>query len=320
MKNHKRLLILLFLLMATSAVLTEADPSAGSRQALYQDNVVIVLDASGSMKENISGTNLQKMDVAKSALWEVLKEVPNTTNIGLLVFSGVNVTEDWVYPLGPRDNNRLFEAINLPQPGSGTPLGQYIKKGADALLQQREKQYGYGSYRLLIVTDGEATDKNLVNKYTPDVLSRGIIVDVIGVDMKEDHILATKVHSYRKADDPDSLREAISQVFAEVTSQGTDTASGEAFEILRGIPNELANEMITALSSSGNYPIGAKPFKGKLVGEEETRSTDSGARAGSRIRQNSGASFPIWIIIPLGVIMLFFLIIIVRRLGIRKTS
>jgi len=304
MKNHKRLLILLFLLMVTSTALTKA--------GLYQDNVVIVLDASGSMEENISSTNLQKMDVAKSALWEVLKEVPNTTNIGLLVFSSTNVDDDWVYPLGPRNNNKLFEAINLPLPGGSTPLGQYIKKGADALLQQREKQYGYGSYRLLIVTDGEATDKNLVNKYTPDVLSRGIIVDVIGVDMKEDHILATRVHSYRRADDPASLREAISQVFAEVTSHGTDTAGEEAFEILRGLPNELAKEMITALSSSGNYPIGTKPFKGKLVSEEETDNTASG--------RGQAVLSPIWIVIPLGVILLFFLIIIVRRLGVRKTS
>jgi len=92
----------------------------------------------------------------------------------LLVFSAKGVETDWLYPLGPRDDAKLMQAIDRPQPGGGTPLGAYLKKGTDRLLEERAKQFGYGTFRLLVVTDGEAGDKELVERYTPEVIARGI--------------------------------------------------------------------------------------------------------------------------------------------------
>lgn len=225
----------------------------------YHDNVVIVLDASGSMKDGLTGTRLSKMDAAKAALKAVLQKVPEFTHIGLLVFSAANVKDDWIYPLGPRNDAVLLQAIDRIEASGGTPLGQFIKKGADRLLQERAKQFGYGTYRLLVVTDGEAQDQSLVDRYTPDVMSRGITMDVIGVGMKQDHTLARKAHSYRRANDPASLNRAITEVFAEISGTATDGAQAEAFEFLAPIPGDVASAMIQALSSSGNHPIGTKP-------------------------------------------------------------
>lgn len=223
----------------------------------YHDNVVIVLDASGSMQGELRGA-VVKMDAAKSALKEVLSTVPASTHVGLLVFSARNLKDDWVYPLGPRDDDRLMRAIDLPMPNRGTPLGAYIKKGADRLLEERKRQYGYGSYRLLVVTDGEAGDRDLVERYTPEVISRGITMDVIGVGMKSRHTLATMAHSYRAADDPASLKRAIAEVFAEVSSTGDDGGIEEAFELLEPIPVEMASAIVQALATSGNHPIGTE--------------------------------------------------------------
>ena len=222
----------------------------------YHDNVVIVLDASGSMKQRMRGSGVQKMEAAKAALKSVLQNVSETTHIGLLVFSAKNLRNDWVYPLGPREEERLLEAIDLPMPESGTPLGEYIKMGADRLLEARARQYGYGTYRLLIVTDGNASDPELVDRYTPEVLARGIIVDVIGVDMKTDHTLASMAHSYRRANDPDSLERAIQEVFAELSSDDADFSMEEAFELVDPLPVECAEAALQALSTSGNRPIG----------------------------------------------------------------
>lgn len=228
----------------------------------YSDNVVIVLDASGSMKDVMPGTGISKMEVAKSALKEVLRQVPASTQIGLLVFSASNLRNDWAYPLGPRNDAALTAAIDPIQPGSDTPLGRYIKRGADRLLEERAKQFGYGTYRLLIVTDGEAQDQQLVKSYTPDVMARGITMDVIGVAMRGDHTLATKVHSYRRGNDPEALRRAIREVFGEVGGAVGDVAQAEAFEMLAPIPLGVANAMIQALSVSGNHPIGTQPNPG----------------------------------------------------------
>lgn len=243
-----------FVLLLSHSAFAQEEPSVSFEE--YHDNVVIVLDASGSMNQRMRGSGVQKMEAAKAALKSVLRNVSETTHIGLLVFSAKNLRNDWVYPLGPRDEMRLLEAIDRPMPNSGTPLGKYIKMGADRLLEARAQQYGYGTYRLLIVTDGDANDPDLVDRYTPEVLARGIIVDVIGVDMKTDHTLASMAHSYRRANDPDSLEKAIREVFAELSSDAGDFSMEEAFDLVAPLPVECATAALQALSTSGNRPIG----------------------------------------------------------------
>ncbi len=226
----------------------------------YHDNVVIVLDASGSMRDRMSDSDLTRMNAAKAALKDVMAKVPASTQVGLLQFSAGNVTEDWLYPLGPRNEQALLEAIDRPKPGRGTPLGAFLKKGADRLLEERALQFGYGTYRLLVVTDGQASDQHLVNKYTPDIISRGVVMDVIGVDMRTDHTLARRAHSYRRANDPESLRKAVSEIFAEVSIGGSDAVDEDAFEILAGLPVETAAAALQALAVTANHPIGSRPF------------------------------------------------------------
>jgi len=233
-------------------------PVWGNSEEIYRDNVVVVLDCSGSMGEGMRSSGMVKMDAAKSALKEVIAQAPANTQVGILTFSAKNIQDNWIYPLGPRDNERLMAAIDLPQPGGGTPLGAFLKLGADRLLEQRKEQYGYGSYRLLAVTDGQAGDEDLVRAFAPEIVSRGINLDVIGVDMAEDHLLAHIAHSYRRADDPDSLKTAIADVFAEVSQQDGSDASEDAFELLGPIPSGMAGSLLTALSKSGNEPIGSR--------------------------------------------------------------
>ena len=235
------------------------------------DHVVIVLDASGSMKQKMPGSDQNKMDAAKEALIEVLSTIPQSTHVGLVVFSAANIKDHWVFPLGKRDDNTLLPAIRSINPNRGTPLGQYIKIGADRLLEERKAQFGYGTYRLLIVTDGEANDRDLVEKHTPEVLSRGLRVDVIGVAMKQDHTLATKVHTYRRANDASTLKQAIAEVFAEVGSQQGNLAGEDAFDILDPLPDEFASTAIASLSNSGNEPIGS-------TSQTNRRSTNQRAR------------------------------------------
>ncbi len=243
-------------------------------QQVYRDNVVIVLDASGSMRKPMRATGTQRMDAAKSALKAVLQQVPESTHIGLLVFSASNVENDWVYRLGPRDDAALLSSIDLPQPGAGTPLGKYMKIAADRLLEERAKQFGYGTYRLLVVTDGQASDTQRVERYTPEIMARGITVDVIGVDMGERHTLATKVHSYRSADDPDSLKQAVQDVFAEISSDSAADADEDVFAITADIPIKVAESMLASLAVSGNSPIGERgerPNTGRQSPDRPTR-------------------------------------------------
>ena len=218
------------------------------------DNVVIVLDDSGSMCERMrSDRDITKMDAAKQALITILKQLPKDTHVGVVLLNGTR-QGGWLIPLGPVPDT-IEAQIKSIRPNGGTPLGERIKEGADMLLKKREASH-YGSYRLLIVTDGEANDPNLVDTYLPDILSRGLTVDVIGVDMSGEHSLATKVHNYRSADDPASLEAAIKETFAE----SSDDATGQEDYLLASvIPDEMAVKIISTLTSSGNHAIGEVP-------------------------------------------------------------
>lgn len=221
-------------------------------------NVVVVLDDSGSMQARMrSNRRTPKMEAAKGALIEVLRQLPPQSQVGVVRLNPRRGQPAWIVPLGPVDQTQMSSAIARVQASGGTPLGRYMKVGADALLQLRQREH-YGTYRLLIVTDGEANDRSLVEAYLPDILSRGITVDVIGVDMRAAHSLATKVHSYRRADDPASLTRAIREVFAESSGGNSDTGQSD-FELLAGLPDEVAAAALAALTDSGNYPIGETP-------------------------------------------------------------
>ena len=249
------------------------------------DNVIVVVDASGSMGTPMGGTD--RMSVAREALKQVLGQVPESTHIGVLVFP----RGDWVYPLGSRVEQRLNNAIDSIRSGGGTPLGSYMKRGADALLEARKKQFGYGTYRLLVVTDGEANDRNLVEGYTPDIISRGITIDVIGVDMESEHTLATKVHTYRSADNPDSLRQAITEVFAEVSSADTGQTDEDAFELIADLPKQTASEMLKSLSTTGNDPIQDYTVMRRANPNTQSNSSSSGTVSSSPTNSNNESDF-----------------------------
>ncbi len=276
---------------------------------VHTDNIVIILDASGSMQDKFRADETRsKMDAAKEALKEVLAKVPDGTNIGLLVFSGRNIRDEWVYPLGPKDTARLIAAIDLPQPDGGTPLGRYMRIGANRLLEQREKQYNYGNYRLLIVTDGEAQDNDKVAQYTPDILNRQIRVDVIGVDMKTDHKLATDADSYRKADNPGELVAAVSQILAETGGTGTDVDGEDAFEYIAPLSSEVALDLIQRITTPpSNTAIATTakqmPTQPKAPSQQPIRQPVQKRSGG-----NSG-----WLIIGLVIVIVGF--IVFRRMG-----
>ena len=151
---------------------------------LAGQNVVVVLDDSGSMNERMRrqrGTN--KIDAAKSALLTVLETLPPDAQVGVVLLNGRVNGSPWVIPLGPVDLSQVRQAMAAVRADGSTPLGEFMKVGADQLLRIGAAQH-YGTYRLLIVTDGEATDRRQVQHYLPDIMSRGITVDVIGVDMR----------------------------------------------------------------------------------------------------------------------------------------
>lgn len=249
--------LMLLLLLAVIAFL----PLGSARAADAHDCIVVVFDGSGSMEEPIDGergTGPVKMPLAKDALKRVLAKVPPDTWIGILVFSGRFGGDDWIVPLGPRDPS-MNAKIDAVDPEGGTPLGSYIKEGADRLLKEREKQFNVGSYRLIVVTDGNATPENeasLMELYAPKIVARGLQMDVIGLGMKDTHKLAEYATSYQPAQNADQLDKALKRVVSIESFSGNTNMADEDFALLGSLPIDVARVWLEEVNAKGNWPIG----------------------------------------------------------------
>lgn len=252
-----------------------------SASIFADDHILIIMDTSGSMSEYMRSVRSSRMDVAKNALKDVLGDVPVSTKVAILSFGG------WVYnsEFDPVDKNELISSVDSMRPSGGTPLYEYMRFGATALLEARNNSGNSGTYKLLVVTDGEAGDNHLnqdgkfkdgtfKSGVLKDIISRGIVVDVIGLDLRGDHGLKTQINGfYMKGDDPDSLVENIQKsINAEVNFD--DGIGDEIFDEVSQIPDTFANAVITALTTYQNHPIGEKPFV-EVVNEDGTISLES---------------------------------------------
>jgi len=224
--------------------------------AFAVQNVVIVVDDSGSMDAYMDQTTT-RMAAAKESLKQVVESLPDDTRLGVVALNGNWNPENWLIPFDRINKTIALSQIEKLYTSGGTPLGEVMKIAADQLLADRAKN-GYGIYKLLVITDGEANDANLVAPYVQDIKNRGLIIDAIGVDMAEDHSLATQVHSYHRANSKEQLTEAISATFAE-TSDSDKNAADDDFALLAGLPDELPPKIISALMVGNNAPIGTVP-------------------------------------------------------------
>ncbi|MBU0469158.1 MAG: VWA domain-containing protein [Candidatus Omnitrophica bacterium] len=269
-------------------------PLPSRSEDVYSENLVIVMDCSGSMEGH-------KLMQAKIALKEILKYVPAGTQIGLLSFS--RDTGGWNYQLGPRNDEMLINAIDRLKSGGGTPLGEYMRYGAERLLKEKQKQLGYGNYRLLVITDGEASDRELVERYTPDIMAKGINIDLIGVYMNSAHSLSQMVHSYREANDTESLKTAITEVLAEIGDKQDAAATDDAFEIISGLPQEMATGIISAISSTTDKPIGESARAAKIVADRAVLQSTASKK---KVQQsnNKDSFFPNMFLFIVGMIII----------------
>lgn len=278
------------------------------------DYIVVVFDTSGSMGEYMRTARQSRMTVAQNALVEVLTQVPDTTKVGVVTFNG------WIYDLAPVDRGRLEKAIRDASAGGGTPLYQFMKTGADRLLEERAKNVNVGSYKLLVVTDGEASDSKLNEDgsfsdggFRPgvlrDIVSRGITVDAIGLEMGDGHSLKNQINGrYMRGDDPASLKQSLSKAVAEVGFNGNDALSESAFAEVGNLPEVFVKASIKGLTEYRNHPVGERPMvkvileDGRVV--ERPEPGDPAA-----VAEGGGMSWWMVVLIILGVIFVTIIVL-----------
>jgi hypothetical protein len=208
-----------------------------------------------------------------------------------------------VIPIGPLDRNDVEQRINSIRADGGTPLGAAMQLALNTLLESRQRQI-YGTYRMLIVTDGEAGDPELVERYVPIARARGFILDVIGVDMPGDHSLATKANTYRRADDEASLATAIADVFAETADDSGDAGQSD-YDMLAPLPIEVAAAALSTISQVDNTLVDVQPEQGDVATTNPSTFTPPPSVANPGQASQSGRTT------LLGLVCMFMLVIFV---------
>ncbi|MFA5987284.1 MAG: vWA domain-containing protein [Candidatus Paceibacterota bacterium] len=182
-------------------------------QASTARNFYFVFDDSGSMQGD-------KVEQAKTAVRQALATVPDDgLNLGLAHFSLGSGHE--LVPLGPNNRARFLAAIDGIDAGGYTPLTETIAIALERLVEQYKKQCGYGEYRIVVVTDGEATGRSIDD--TPLLLdeARKVVPSIsltsIGYQLGSEHALKKYSNRYSEANDGAQLQAALSAELAEST-------------------------------------------------------------------------------------------------------
>lgn len=190
-------------------------------------NLAIVFDGSGSMAG-------EKIDIAKRSLAKFLTSVPADWNVGLIVFDNEGARES--LSLGRHDTETINNTVASIRAGGGTPLGRTIDGAHKMLAAQRDKQQGYGRYMALVVTDGEATDKDLMARVAPALARDGVELNVIGFRLPGAHSLRQFATDYRDAGNEQQLSKALREIVAETRTD----APNYQFEPLTITDKDLA--------------------------------------------------------------------------------
>ena len=217
-------------LMAEAESPTEVQPQpTQTDEASLARNFYFIFDGSGSMSESLTkqckGDKRfsSRLEGAKWAVEQFLPLVPRDVNLGLWVFD-TNGNSERV-ALGPDSRGPFLVEVKKIRAGGKTPLTESIEQGVNRLARQRDKQLGYGEFRLIVVTDGEATGRPLLQAVAY-ARERRVPIYTIGLCLSTDHALRKSSVSYRPADSIEALKLGLEETLAETIMFDPQTFPG----------------------------------------------------------------------------------------------
>tara|TARA_B100001093_G_C26658459_1_gene940716 strand:- start:6 stop:779 length:774 start_codon:yes stop_codon:yes gene_type:complete len=184
---------------------------------LLAKNYYIILDTSGSMKDRECVRSGDKMQAAKVSLSKWIGNLSPDDNIALMVFSDTYGHE--ILPLHKNIGEykkQFLESIAKVQARGGTPLGSSLKNAYDSLKAQAETQLGYGEYHIVVVTDGNASDRDVMKESLGYIYNSPVVLHTIGFCIDSYHALNQPSKSYYiSAMDEVALSQGLDRVLAE---------------------------------------------------------------------------------------------------------
>jgi hypothetical protein len=213
-------------------------------------NLVIVLDVSGSMKAALGGTT--RWQTALDTLEEVLSALPDDLNVGLRVYGHRHSSKsaqtcqdtELIVPIAPLDRERIVAAATALAPRGETPLVRSVLKSVGDL-----KSAGGGS--VILITDGEESCKGDAKAAAREIKASGVNValNIVGftltgktVEAELAKLAGSTGGRYYGAQDGSQLSRAVKLAALQrlpydiLDSSGRVLASGQTSELSRELP------------------------------------------------------------------------------------
>lgn len=208
------ILALIYLLAALGAATASADS-----QTAEPPDLLLILDASGSMWGQIQGEN--KIVIARRVLKELLGELPEGSDVGLVAYGHRREGDcddiETVAPLGPLDKGALTAKVDALNPKGKTPITKAVNE-AFASLRGRD-----GATTVLLVSDGLETCGGDPCQAVRDARAAGIdfVMHVVGFDVAKEDVSSLECAAqaggglYLDAENADELSAALDQAVAQ---------------------------------------------------------------------------------------------------------
>ncbi len=144
------------------------------RSARAETNIMLIVDASGSMKKKVDGE--QRMTAAKRVLAETLATLPAAARLGLLVYGHRTAKDcsdmELVSPIGAEDAGALAGRIKALKPIGETPIAASLELAAKSFTA-----FAGQNNSIVLVTDG-------IEECAGDPCAAARAIGAAGLDLK----------------------------------------------------------------------------------------------------------------------------------------
>ncbi|MEH7883201.1 VWA domain-containing protein [Bacillus sp. JJ1609] len=204
------------------------DPEMKDSRYQFKENlnVEIILDASGSMAQEVNGK--VKMNAAKDAINKFVQQLPKDAKVGIRVYGhkGSNADSDKqlscssseiMYPISNYDSGKLQASLDKVQPTGWTPIGLALNEAKKDLSQfDGEKNTNI----VYLVSDGVSTCEDNPVEAAKSLFSSNLkpIINVIGFDIDNEgqkqlkEIAKATEGIYSSVSDETELSDELSQI------------------------------------------------------------------------------------------------------------
>lgn len=191
-------------------------------EAYGQNNLVFVVDRSGSMGDNACGSKGSKSDVAIQALSTFIPLIPDDVAVGWIDFGGRHKI---VVPIGLNNRANLMGAAQAHKPDMGnTNVGAATRTAFSMLADQALTQGSTGTYRIVLIVDGGASDGSGLRSVLTEINGTPVEVLTAGFCIGSNHILNQPGETvYVEASSVDEL---VAVLTAAVQAESADFTSG----------------------------------------------------------------------------------------------